>query len=105
MPAMASPFPHQTYQSTPPTSPHHLVRPARYPAVESDEFYQRMQQVGDVLRAGGVGAIYLAHGTFAGNDPSGLIGELGRLFPSASACMRRIIKQMIDAAAADVGNY
>jgi hypothetical protein len=64
-----------------------------------------MQQVGQQLRAAGVAAVYLSHGTFAGDDAAGLIGELGRLFPAASAVLRRVIKEMIDAAAGDVGNY
>ena len=61
--------------------------------------------VGDQLRAANVGVVYLAHGTFAGSDAFGLIGELGRLFPTASDAMRRVIKKMIDAAAHDIGNY
>lgn len=64
-----------------------------------------MRQVGRQLRASGVAAIYLSHGTFAGDDASGLIGELGRMFPAASDALRRVIKEIIDAAAADVGNY
>jgi hypothetical protein len=64
-----------------------------------------MREVGQALRRGNVAAIYLSHGTFAGDDALGLIGELGRLFPTASNAMRRIIKDLIDAAAADVGNY
>jgi hypothetical protein len=64
-----------------------------------------MARVGDVLREHRVAAVYLVHGTFAGNDAFGLMGELGRLFPAASDAMRQVIKQMIDAVAADVGNY
>jgi hypothetical protein len=64
-----------------------------------------MSAVGNVLRRNQVAAVYLVHGTFAGNDAFGLMGELGRLFPSASDAMRQVIKQMIDAVMADVGNY
>jgi hypothetical protein len=64
-----------------------------------------MQEVGRALRRSGVAAIYLSHGTFAGDDAFGLLGELGRLFPTASDAVRRVIKDLIDAAAADVGNY
>lgn len=64
-----------------------------------------MRAVGEALRASNVAAVYLSHGTFAGDDAFGLIGELGRLFPTASDAMRRVIKDLIDAAAADVGNY
>ena len=64
-----------------------------------------MALVGRQLRAAGVGAIWLAHGTFAGSDAFGLIGELGRLFPTASNAMRLVIKQMVDAAAHEIGNY
>jgi hypothetical protein len=64
-----------------------------------------MRNVAAQLRASGVAAIYLSHGTFAGDDATGLIGELGRLFPAASAALRRVIKELIDAAAGDAGNY
>jgi hypothetical protein len=64
-----------------------------------------MAAVGDQLRDARVGVVYLAHGTFAGHDAFGLIAELGRVFPTASDAMRRVIKQLIDAAAHDVGNY
>ncbi len=64
-----------------------------------------MQSVGEALRQGQVAAVYLSHGTFAGNDAFGLLGELGRLFPTASDALRRVIKDLVDAASADVGNY
>jgi hypothetical protein len=64
-----------------------------------------MREVGQLLRHGKVAAVYLSHGTFAGDDAFGLVGELGRLFPTASDAVRRVIKDLVDAAAADVGNY
>lgn len=43
-----------------------------------------MLAVGDVFRAAGVKAVYLAHGTFVGTDTLGIVTELARVFPSAT---------------------
>jgi len=98
-------FRHQTYDSTRPAAPHHLIDPRRGPQPGSNEFRRRMQLVGDVLRDSGVSAIYLVHGTFVGPDALGIITELGRVFPSASNAVRRVIKRIVDRVAGEVGNY
>lgn len=64
-----------------------------------------MQDVGAVLRAEGVRAILLAHGTFVGPDALGMLAELARVFPSASANVQRIIKRVFDHFTGDAGNY
>jgi hypothetical protein len=64
-----------------------------------------MSQVGQVYRKAGVAAIYLVHGTFVGLDALGLLGELGRMFPSTSRTMQQISKRLLDRLAADAGNY
>jgi hypothetical protein len=72
---------------------------------DSDEFARRMRQVGEVLRASGVGAIYLVHGTFAGADAWGLLNHLERYWPALGDSWRRLAKQLVDAVMGDVGNY
>jgi hypothetical protein len=52
-----------------------------------------------------VAAVYLVHGTFAGNDALGLATELGRYLPSASETLRRWGKALFDAMAGDAGNF
>lgn len=64
-----------------------------------------MRAVGRVLHKAGVSDIYLVHGTFAGTDASGFIGELARLFPKGGRFLRRAGKELVDALAGDVGNY
>jgi len=64
-----------------------------------------MEQVGGALRARGVTAVYLAHGTFVGPDALGILSELARVFPSVSQAVRRVIKGIVDELTGDVGNY
>jgi hypothetical protein len=64
-----------------------------------------MRRVGDALSEAGVGAVYLAHGTFVGPDALGALAELARIFPSASNAVRRIIKRIVDRITGEVGNY
>jgi len=64
-----------------------------------------MQQVGAALRRANVAAVYLAHGTFVGSDALGVLSELARVFPSASASVRQVIKRIVDKVAGEVGNY
>lgn len=64
-----------------------------------------MQQVGQVLRAADVRAIYLVHGSFVGADASGLFREIARVSSTAAEPLRRLQKQLLDALAKDTGNY
>ena len=64
-----------------------------------------MREVGLALGRANVAAIYLAHGTFAGSDASGILGEVDRWLPRLGATLRQTMKQAIDALAGDAGNY
>lgn len=64
-----------------------------------------MQQVGSALRARGVAAVFLAHGTFLGPDALGVLTDLARLYPSAGTAVRRVIKRIVDKITGEVGNY
>ncbi len=64
-----------------------------------------MERVGDALRAQGVAAIYLVHGTFVGPDATGVLAELARIYPAAGKAARRLIKQIVDHLAGEAGNY
>jgi hypothetical protein len=104
MPA-ANRFRHQSYTDRHPASPVYRVRPESSPEVDSAEFRRRMQAVGDVLREAGVAAIYLVHGSFVGPDVSGVLGEMGRMFPGVAAAISRRVKRFVDRVADDSGNY
>jgi hypothetical protein len=49
--------------------------------------------------------IYLVHGTLAGTDASGLVGELDRVMPKLAATLRVQQKWIVDMIARDWGNY
>jgi hypothetical protein len=101
----ANRFRHQAYTSALPASPHHLLNPSGFPVVGSPEFKRRMREVGEVFRANDVAAIYLAHGTFVGLDAFGILTELGRLFPSSSRLITRMVHRLVDRVANEEGNY
>jgi hypothetical protein len=103
--SQANPFRHQEYHSTRPSSPHHLLSPPPGPRVGSDGFQRRMQRVGEIFRQAGVARIYLAHGTFAGDDAQGILAGLGRVLPTASRAARRVIRRVVDAVSGEAGNY
>lgn len=101
----AAQFRHQTYSASRPTVPHHLLSPATLPHPGSEDFECRMQRVGASLQRDNVAAIYLVHGTFVGTDALGVLGDLARIFPSASQSVQRIIKRVIERIAGEAGNY
>jgi len=64
-----------------------------------------MLAVGDTLRKANVGVVYLAHGTFVGNETLGVLNELSRIFPTAGKSVKRVIKRIVNSIAEDVGDY
>jgi len=64
-----------------------------------------MQQVGAVLRAQEVAAVYLVHGSFVGPDAVEVLGALGRAFPEAAPAVRRVVRRVVEQMTGDVGNY
>ena len=56
--SQAQAFRHQTYSSTPPSSPHYSVCPPSYPEVGSREFAHRMQRAGATLREAGLSPLH-----------------------------------------------
>jgi len=53
----------------------------------------------------GVVGVYLAHGTFAGNDSFGLLAETSRFAPRLSNALRSFSKRVVDTVAGETGNY
>jgi hypothetical protein len=64
-----------------------------------------MAAAGRALADAGVRAIYLVHGTFAGNDALGLFTELARFAPGFAGTLRRLSKKGFDALIGETGNY
>jgi hypothetical protein len=64
-----------------------------------------MHWAGRAFRAAGVTEVYLVHGTFVGPDALGVLAELGRIHPSASPSMRRVIEGLMHRLTGEVGNY
>jgi hypothetical protein len=64
-----------------------------------------MRSVGEILRARGVAAVYLAHGTFVGPDALGVLAELGRVLPATAHLLRRVVRRVVETFTGDAGNY
>lgn len=71
----------------------------------SPEFAARVDEAARVIGRANVAAVYLIHGTFAGNDALGLLTELNRWAPRASESLRRLTKGVVDFVAQEMGNY
>ncbi|MBX7164885.1 MAG: hypothetical protein K1X74_00930 [Pirellulales bacterium] len=57
------------------------------------------------MRAGGVGAIYLVHGTFVGTDAFGLLATLALAAPPLAAQLQPLGKRWFDDLLDEAGNY
>jgi hypothetical protein len=64
-----------------------------------------MAAAGATLGRANVAAVYLIHGTFAGNDVLGLLTELARFAPDLSESLRRFTKSATDLVLGETGNY
>jgi hypothetical protein len=64
-----------------------------------------MGNVGEALKAAGVGTIYLVHSSFAALDSLNILASLARNYRSVSSSVRRIAARLIDADGHDAGNY
>jgi hypothetical protein len=64
-----------------------------------------MAAAGRAFVEAGVRALYLVHGTFAGNDALGLLTELSRFAPGLAGTLRRLSKAGFDALVGETGNY
>jgi hypothetical protein len=98
-------FRHQSYSAEVPAVKWHLLRPEPPPEIGSAEYERLMASVGEAYRAAGVRAIYLVHGTWAGDDPVGLIRIVERLAPGSARRLRQLNKDLFDKLLKDSGNY
>ncbi len=63
------------------------------------------QGVADAFGKHKVAAIYLAHGTYAGNDAFGVCCEIGRYIPALGQALRQASKKTVDTLSFGVGVY
>lgn len=95
-------FRHQLYTSSNPIAPYHILSEV----TSGTDDGARMQNVGKILRRARVSKIYLVHGTFAGEDPFGALGNLQLLFPRTMIYrLLSLNKQLTDLVTRDGGNY
>jgi hypothetical protein len=96
-------FRHQDYFAPRPLDLCQWERACANPS--EDECRRRMARAATRLRDAGVAAIYLIHGTFAGDDPLALARDLERLSAPAARFLRAVQKRTTDYLLEEVGNY
>jgi hypothetical protein len=64
-----------------------------------------MREVGSVLRAERVAAIYLVHGSFDGPQMYGVLAALARAVPEIAAEVRRAVRHLVERPAAEAAHF
>jgi len=64
-----------------------------------------MREVGAALRAEGVAAIWLVHGSLDGPLAVRALAELARVFPAAGPALRRVIHRLLEGPAGEVAQF
>ncbi|MDN3511716.1 MAG: hypothetical protein NG784_10515 [Candidatus Jettenia sp.] len=109
----------QEYTNTPPTTPYTHVtfceivpfnKKSSQPTWEdqSQEWQEKMSELGQRMVHAKVGLVYFVHGTFAGDDPFGIVHAIRNAYPKLSSKLKKVndyIKRRTDAILADKGNY
>lgn len=66
---------------------------------------ERLQAAGREMSDAGVRLIYVVHGTLMGTDVSGVLGELGRIWPTWSNSLKSRAKRLVDGMLGTMANY
>ena len=98
-------FRHQTYCAERPLAPYELHGPPSPSPVRSAAFQNGFEEVAAQFHSAKIAAIYLVHGTFAGNDSLGLFRTASGVMPDMADAMRKLGKRAIDATVNETGNY
>ncbi len=98
-------FRHQRYSADVPATEWHLLRPEAIPDTAAVKDSPLLASAGEAYRAAGVRAVLLIHGTFAGDDPVGLLRMVERVTPGAARRLHELNKSLFDKLAKDHGNY
>lgn len=97
-------FAHHTFRDDEIRGPSEVV-PADAALISDQPCAQDVARPAELLRRGGVRAIILIHGTFAGNDVAGLVREIARFSPVSARRLRDLSKRWLDEFVGEVGNY
>ena len=98
-------FRHQRYDIEPPGNSYELRTPGDPIPVDSDRFSVEMAAAGQALRRLRIGMIVLVHGTFTGNDLTGLIRMIERMAPNLAHRLAEQEKRLADSLIGDLGNF
>jgi hypothetical protein len=98
-------FRHQPYHSNQPEAPFDVIEPPQSLSPRLPEYEDRLATACEPLVSDNLAAVYLVHGTFAGNDPLGSLTELQRFSPSLAERLRRMWKGLFDKFVGETGNY
>lgn len=98
-------FRHQQYHSNQPEAPYDVIEPPQSFSPRLPEYEGRLATACEPLVRDNLAAVYLVHGTFAGNDPLGSLTELQRFSPSMAERLRRMWKGLFDKVVGETGNY
>lgn len=97
-------FRHQPYHAEEPTAPWRFME-VPFPAQPgSDRFASTVSDFAAIAKEN-LDAIWFVHGTFAGNDALGWIGQFERLIPAAGPVLKNFGKKITDLLAGDSGNF
>ncbi len=76
---------------------------------QSEEWQRQMQRLGQDFSRAKVRSVYFVHGTFAGDDPVGIVTLIKAIYPDLSPTvedsLRDLLKKKSDTLLADSGNY
>ena len=97
-------FRHQKYTADEPTAPWRYAE-AEFPAQPGSDAFATKANAFAASVAEEVDAIWFVHGTFAGNDALGWLGQLERLIPAAGPVLKDLGKKLTDLLAGDSGNF
>lgn len=97
-------FSHHTFEGDSGSRVYELVS-AEMASPISDPRPSDVVQVPQQLRSAGVAEIKLIHGTFAGNDITGLLRMFSGVAPRLSSAMMELEKKWFDQLAGEVGNF
>jgi len=108
----------QKYTSDPPEIPYSYIecdeiapfnRELKTLDGQSQEWRSKMRELGQKMEQSKVRHIYFVHGTFAGNDPTGIVDLIKCVYPKLSfeweTHLRNIAKQNVNKMFTDTGNY
>lgn len=104
----------QEYVGTKPTAPYEYMEfedivpfnsNLRKLEDQSPEWQNKMRDLGRRLKEAKVGLIYFVHGTFAGEDPLGLVKLFEQRYPYFGWLCKVSNKEIINTAMGDCGNY